>query len=265
MTLEGPARSDRVVTRQDLDIARSRPQTPLLVDWTTIERLIDRSGDTYLWHTVPRTPWNESSLMREHIESRGLDPDVRLAHGAVGLIYALQSEYARDSDLFIRGVDEVRYIAPVFEGEHLRAEILDEESGMRFEVRTEGSRSHAAILGRILVGALAEAHGAEHFVSVQEQQLFSLEQAIGLVSALIGSSIESIGGRVLYMGQRLELEGLVSIGDHLEASTAVVARRPGRRTGERVTTRVEVRDRTADVRIAHGESYFLYMDRPDRE
>jgi acyl dehydratase len=127
-------------------------------------------------------------------------------------------------------------------------------------VLTDQLEPSLAITGRLLYGQVSDA-ASDGFESVAQQQLFSLEEIVGMVSALVGPPIEEQGSRVLYMGQELELLQPVSIGDHLDAVLEIVERRPGTRGGERVTASFSVnRHGEPDRMVAWGNAVFLVME-----
>jgi len=235
------------------------PNDALLVDGAIIDRLADRAGDRYVWHVEPGSAYRESSLLRLRIDEARIDPDARLAHGALGLIYALHTALALDPALPIVGIQDVGYAVPIFEGAHIAAMIEppDGELGA-FAVTSDQFEPNLAINGKIVYGPIWQGHDSRAFVSLAEQQLFTLEEAIGVVSALIGSWAQDSGGRALYRGQRLELRSLLSSDDTLVATGEVVDRRPGHRIGERITARIMVASTRTDATIASGESVFLY-------
>lgn len=216
MTIEGSAQRATMVTPEHLHAFRRSLEaidrgSSFEVHGSAIDALIERSGDTYLWHTRPGSAYEESSVLRTRVDETGINTQARLAHGALGLMYALESAYLQ-SDAPIRGFSDVRYTAPVFEGARLRAHVEDAVDGTSaFEVMSEDVEPGLAITGRILYGSLDEAYDAATFASAAEQQLFSLEEIIGLLSALIGLWVQGEGGRVLYMGQELTIGGLVAV------------------------------------------------------
>jgi hypothetical protein len=228
-----------------------------------IDDLVLRSGDTYLWHTEPGAALRESNVLRRRVEGTGIDSQARLAHGALGLLYVLETAYLQNPDLAIRGVADVRYIAPVFEGTRMTAHVEREHEGeAAFEVMSDALEPGLAITGRILYAPLEEPYDADTFTGLAEQQLFTLEESIGLLSALIGLWVQGVGGRVLYMGQETVLGGLLRVGDRLHAAGTIEAGIPGRRGGIRTTTRATLdRERGGGHEpVASGESIFLYMD-----
>lgn len=268
MTIEGSAERAQTVTPEHLHAFHRSLEAIdkggfFEVHGSTIDDLIERSGDTYLWHREGGSAYAESSVLRSHVDETGIDTQARLAHGALGLMYALESAYLQ-TDAPIRGLTNVRYTAPVFEGARLRAHVEEAVDGTSaFEVMSEKVEPGLAITGRILYGSLAEPYDAATFASLAEQQLFSLEESIGLLSALIGLWVQGEGGRVLYMGQELTVGGLVTVGDTLHATGAIVESRPGKRLGWRTTTRITVDAERQDshIPVATGESIFLYMER----
>lgn len=268
MTIEGSAQRAISVTPAHLDAFRRSLETIdrggfFEVHGSAIDDLIERSGDTYLWHTQPGAAYAESSVLRAHVNETGIDTQARLAHGALGLMYALESAYLQ-TDAPIRGIANVRYTAPVFEGARLRAHVEDAVDGTSaFEVMSEDVEPALAITGHILYGVLDEAYDAATFASVAEQQLFSMEETIGLLSALIGLWIQGEGRRVLYMGQELTIGGLVTVWDTLHGTGAMVESRPGKRVGWRTTARVTVdaERQGSHTPVASGDSIFLYMER----
>jgi hypothetical protein len=268
MAIEGSGQRANVVTPEHLHAFRRSLDAIdrggfFEVHGATIDDLIERSGDTYLWHTESGSAYEESSVLRARVDETGINTQARLAHGALGLMYALESAYLQ-TDAPIRGLTDVRYTAPVFEGARLRAHVEDAVDGISaFEVMSEDVEPALAITGRILYGALDEAYDAATFASAAEQQLFSLEETIGLLSALLGLWIQGEGGRVLYMGQELVIGGLVTVWDTLHATGAIVESRPGKRLGWRTTSRITVdaERQGSHIPIASGESIFLYMER----
>ncbi len=231
-------------------------QDRLLVNRTEIDAFIARSGDTYLWHTDPGATWRESPLLRARMEEAGIPQEARLAHGAIGLIHALRVASLRQPGRPILGVAGIRYLAPVFDGATITASIAPDGA---FAVSTDQLEPDTAITGRILYGEVGPKWDAAQFSSRAEQQLFSLEEAIGVISALVGLSVQAAGGRVLYMGQELQLQGLLSPGDELAVQAEIVDRQPGKRMGERTTAAVRVSHSDGEP-IAAGESIVLYLE-----
>lgn len=235
----------------------------LPVDAAAIDALAQRSGDTYLWHMEPGAAYRESELLRARADEAGLDASARLAHGALGLMFALRAAYVQRPDLPIAAVSDLRFVAPIFEGARIGVRVEPMAYGSSaFVVTTDQLQPDLAITGHILYGAVSDDYDLSDFSSLAEQQLFSLEEAIGLISATIGLSVQESGGRVLYMGQALQLEGLASLGSELVATGEVVERRAGRRLGERVTARVAVGGARGipGKPLASGESIFLWME-----
>ncbi|MDQ2744887.1 MAG: hypothetical protein M3Z66_21690 [Chloroflexota bacterium] len=240
----------------------------LEVHGSTIDDLMERSGDTYLWHREPGAAYAESDILRSRIDAAGINPQARLAHGALGLLYALETAYLQSGDTPIRGLSDLRFVAPVFEGARLRSHVEEVIAGVAaFEVTSEQTdlspaEPSLAITGQVLYGSISDTYDAARFANLGEQQLFSLEEAIGILSALIGLWVQGEGGRVLYMGQELVIGGLVEVWDRIEADGAIVASQPGKRAGRRTTTRVTVSaDRQgAHLPIANGESILLYLE-----
>jgi acyl dehydratase len=230
---------------------------PFLIGPSNIDELAERSGDTYIWHMDGGAVYDECALLRVRMDEAGIGPTLRLAHGALGVVYALRTAYTKHPDIAIRGVRDVRFSVPVFEGAGLSAsiEITDGETGT-FEVTTDQLEHRCAISGQLLYGTVLNGHYPDIFFSLPEQQLFSLEEAVGLVSALLGMWVQESGGRALYMSQSLELGGLVSVGDTLEAMGDVARREPSKRVGEKIAVDVLVRSR--EKLIASGESLILY-------
>ncbi len=267
MTIEGSAERAHIVSPEHLHAFRRSLQAInrggfFEVHGSTIDDLMVRTGDTYLWHSEPGSAYAESSILRTRVDETGINTQARLAHGALGLMYALESAYLQ-SDTPIRGLTDVRYTAPVFEGARLRAHVEEAVDGTSaFEVLSEEVEPGLAITGRILYGTLDEPYDAATFASLGEQQLFSLEETIGLLSALIGLWVQGEGGRVLYMGQELSIGGLITVWDNLHATGAIVESRAGKRLGWRTTTRVTVDAERQDshIPVATGESIFLYIE-----
>ncbi len=231
-------------------------QDRLLVDSAAIDAFVARSGDTYLWHTDPGATWRESPLLRARMEEVGIPRQARLAHGALGLIHALRVASLQQPERPILGVESIRYLAPVFDGAIITASI---EPDGAFAVSTDQLEPDTAITGHILYGEVGAEWDAARFSSRAEQQLFSLEEAIGAISALVGLSVQAAGGRVLYMGQDLRLQGLLSTGDELAVQAEIVDRQPGKRLGERTTEAVRASHSDGEP-IAAGESIFLYLE-----
>jgi len=231
-------------------------QDRLLVNPAAIDGFIARSDDTYLWHTESGATWRESPLLRTRMDEAGIPRQARLAHGALGLTHALRVASLQQPERPILGVEGIRYLAPVFDGATITASI---EPDGAFSVSTDQLEPNTAIAGHIMYGAVGTAWDADQFSSTAEQQLFSLEEAIGVVSALIGLSVQAAGGRVLYMGQQLQLQGLLSPGDELAVQAEIVDRQPGKRMGERTTATVRA-SHSGGEPIAAGESIFLYLE-----
>lgn len=230
---------------------------PFLIGPSTIDELAARSGDTYTWHMDGGSVYDECALLRARMDEAGIGPTARLAHGALGVLYVLRAAYTKHPDIPIRGVRSVRFSVPVFEGAGLSAsiEIVDGATG-QFEVMTDQLEPRCAISGELLYGELLDGHDPDTFFSLHEQQLFSLEEAVGLVSALLGMWVQESGGRVLYMSQSLELLGLVSPGDKLQAQGEIASRELGKRVGEKIMVHVTVS--SGEKVIASGESRILY-------
>lgn len=255
MAAEHLAASRRAVAEMELS------DHSLLVDALGIDALATRSGDTYIWHMEPGTVRRESPLLQARMAEAGVRDDARLAHGVLGVMFALRAAYAQDRDLPIRGIADVRYSIPVFEGAHLSVMIEPCEGGTdSFLVMTDQFEPNLAISGQLLYGPVLPGGDPERFISLAEQQLFTLEESIGLVSALIGPWVQESGAWVLYMGQKLELLSLVSPGDTLDASGEILERQPHKRGGERIRLGITVR--ANESAVASGDSLFLYTEQP---
>jgi acyl dehydratase len=228
-------------------------ETALEIDGASIDALALRSGDTSIWHREPGAAYRESTLLGRRMEDAGIDRNARLAHGLCGIILALRTAHQQHSDAPIAGISNVRYTSPVFEGATLVAQVEPHPGGTGgFVVTTNQLQPDLAITGRLLYGAVAERHDAA-FSSLAEQQLYSLEEAAGMISALIGVGCEEDGKRVLVTGQRLELMELVSIGDTLQVAVEIAARTESG-PGERVTATVGVmREGQGGQLVAWGE------------
>ncbi|MBV9281252.1 MAG: hypothetical protein JOZ41_14325 [Chloroflexi bacterium] len=261
-----PDRSRRTlaVTEEHLAITRrgiaelGAPDARLMVDAPGIEAFVRRSGDRYVWHVEPGSAYRESALLQERMHEAGLDRAARLAHGVLGLIYGLRAAYLRDPATPIRGLEDVRFLVPVFEGASLSVVADPPQGGVgRFAVTTSHFQG-PAISGQLLYGSIPDDGGSELFTSPAEQQHFTLEEAMSLVSALIGLWGQDAGVRMLYMSQTLRLQALLARGETLEATGEIVERRPGRRRGERARARVSLSVAGSGREIASGESTFLY-------
>lgn len=237
------------------------PDISFLVDARRLDELAGRTGDTYVWHMKPGSAYGESAILAARMDEGKINPQARLAHGVLGLIHVLRTAFALKPEVPILGVRDVRYSVPIFEGARLSVTIteLDGETA-EFAVNTDQLEPALAISGKLLYGSGPGDYDADTFASRSEQQLFTLEEAIGVVSALLGLGVQESGGRVLYMSQSLRLQGLVSLGDTLEAVGEVVNREPGRRVGEKVTVRVVVTSARAGTTVASGESLILYSE-----
>src|SRR5579884_4124431 len=127
------------VTRRHLDASSRLCDAPdaddaLSVDGERIDDFMLRSGDTFIWHREPGAVYRESPLIREQMDAAGVAPDARLMHGALGLVLALQTTSARQPDSCIRGLDGVRFVAPVLESARIHAELSDDGA---FEVHSD--------------------------------------------------------------------------------------------------------------------------------
>lgn len=121
-----------------------------LVTGAAIDALANRSTDTYIWHTRPNATHQESPLLRARMDESGIDPEARLAHGALGLIEALRVAYLQHPASPIRGFANVRYTAPVFEGARVTTTIQPDENGASgFEATTDQFEPGLAITGQI--------------------------------------------------------------------------------------------------------------------
>jgi hypothetical protein len=157
-------------------------------------------------------------------------------------------------------VRDVRFSVPVFEGAHLWATVTPDSATAEFAVTTDQLEPPLAISGTLLYGTVPEAQDDRSFVSRPERQLFSLEETIGLLSAMLGVGVQESGGRVLYMSQSLELHGLITVGERLKAVAGVAAREPGKRLGEKISFKVAVSDADSGKDIVSGESLILYAE-----
>lgn len=233
----------------------------LLVDAMALQAVAARSGDRYLWHLVPGSSYQDSPFLRERMQAAGIDEHALLAHGVLGLTFALRTAYLASPDRPIDALQDVRFTAPVFEGAHITADVESEgEDIAGFTVTTDQLQPDLAIVGHMLYGDVAE-HPDGAFRSLAEQQLFSIEEVLGGMSAMLGMSVEAAGARVLYMGQQLGLSGLVQVDDRLDIVGEVVSRKPSRH-GERIAADVRV-THTVDGHtrlVATGETLFLYIE-----
>jgi acyl dehydratase len=241
----------------DLDLVESG----LRVEGSTIIEQAIRSGDTYLWHVEPGAVYRESRLLGARMEEAGVDNQARLAHGALGLMLALRDALLENPELAIQAVSDVRFATPIFEGAFLTVAVEPEhENTSAFVVTTDQIEPRLAITGHIRYGELADGYDDERFRNLAAQQLFSMEEVISAISALVGVGVQEAGARALYMGQSLELGSLVQVGDRLEVSAEVVDRAVSR-AGERTTIGVSVLARREGdtVSIASGHSTILVM------
>jgi acyl dehydratase len=237
-------------------------ETSLEIDGASIDALASRSGDTSIWHTHPGAPFRESALLGRRMTEAGIDPEARLAHGLCGVILALRTAYLRNPQVPIAGISNVRYTTPVFEGATLSAQIEPYAEGIGgFVVTTDQLQPDLAITGRLLYGTVAETHDPS-FYSLAEQQLYSLEEAACLLSALIGVGCDEDGLRVLMTQQRLELVDTITLGDTVQAALEVTAR-VQTSAGERVSATVGVLGAKERL-IAWGEVTFLVFPPADQ-
>jgi acyl dehydratase len=236
-------------------------ETSLEIDGPSIDALASRSGDTSIWHTHPGAAFRESALLGRRMSDAGIDPEARLAHGLSGIILALRTAHMNHPEAPIAGMSNVRYTTPVFEGATLSAQVEPYAEGTGgFVVTTDQLQPDLAITGRLLYGVVAETHDRS-FYSLAEQQLYSLEEAACMVSALIGVGCDDDGKRVLMTQQRLELVETVTLGDTLQAALEVTGRIQTS-AGERVTATVGVLG-AAERLIAWGEVTFLVFPPDD--
>lgn len=235
-------------------------ETALEIDAASIDALAERSGDTSIWHTQPGAAHRESALLGARMDGAQVDPQARLAHGLSGIILALRTAYQQHPDAPISGMANIRYAAPVFEGATLSAQVETQAGGTGgFVVTTDQLQPDLAITGRLLYGVMGEAHDPS-FYSLAQQQLYSLEEAAGMISALLGLGVEEDGRRVLLIVQHLELLGVITVGDILEAAAEITDRRPSG-AGERVTARIGIVRTNADGQlVAWGDATFLVME-----
>jgi acyl dehydratase len=233
-------------------------ETSLKIDSRSISALARRSGDTSVWHMEPGAAHRGSPLLGIRMDEAAVDPSARLAHGLAGILLALRTAYQQRRDVPIAGFSNVRYSAPVFEGATLSAQIEPADGTGGFLVTTDQLQPDLAITGRIRYGSVADSHDMS-FYSVAEQQLYTLEEAAGMISALLGLGAEAEGERVLLMAQRLELLEIVSIGDTIEATAEIKERMPSGQ-GERLTVDLGVvRHGPGGRLVAWGDATFLLV------
>jgi acyl dehydratase len=233
-------------------------ETSLKVDSRSINALARRSGDTSVWHMEPGAAHRDSSLLAIRMDEAAVDPSARLAHGLAGILLALRTAYQQRRDVPIAGFSHVRFSSPVFEGATLSAQIEPANGTGGFLVTTDQLQPDLAITGRIRYGDVARSHDIS-FYSVAEQQLYTLEECAGMISALLGLGAEAEGERVLLMSQRLELLETVSIGDTIEG-VAEIKDRVSSSQGDRVTVDVGVIRHGDGARlVAWGDATFLLV------
>lgn len=237
-------------------------ETALKVEGVAIDALAARSGDTSAWHTRPGAPYRESPLLATRMRGGAIDPEARLAHGLMALVLALRTAYQSDRQAAIRGCSNVRYTTPVFEGATLAAQVEPPVEGSGgFVVTTDQLQPDLALTGRLHYGTVSERHDPA-FSSPAEQQLYSLEEAAGMASALIGLGAEQDGLRALLIGQRLDLLEPVAVGDDLQVATEIV-NRAVTGSGERVTANVGVVRRGPREGLVALSEVTVFLLRPD--
>src|SRR5438067_517493 len=72
---------------------------PLHVSRERIMGVAARSGDSFLWHVEPNTPYQESSLLRAAMDAASVSRQSVLAHGILGLIYALRRAFLQEPEI----------------------------------------------------------------------------------------------------------------------------------------------------------------------